>query len=97
MTDPKPDERQALIDAAHAAMARAKEICDKAEAVCEIARELRASQVREKATASRVLSRRGATRVLNDLKRASRDLEMLQARIESAKPPARTLRLRRRR
>ena len=97
MADPKADERQALIDAARAAMARAKEICVRAETVCHIAREVRASQVREKVTASRVLSRRGAARVMNDLERAARDLEMLRARIESAKPATRTRDLRRRR
>jgi hypothetical protein len=90
------DERQALIDALRGAVARAKVICAKAEIACRNAQVVRAFHVREKVTAARALSSRGATRLINDLESASRDLEMLKARIESVKP-ARTPRLRRRR
>ena len=92
----KDDERRALIDAARAAVASAKAICVDAEIACQDAQSVRAFRVREKVTASRVLSARGASRLMNDLERVARDLEMLKAKIESAKPAPRTLRLRRR-
>jgi len=97
MRGPRDDERQALIDAVRVAVARAKAICAKAEIACKDAQTVRALQVREQVTASRVLSPRGAARLIHDLETASRDLEMLRARIESAKPATRTPRLRRRR
>ena len=93
----KDDERQALIDAARAAVARAKAICAAAETACQDSQSVRALHIREKVTASRVLSPRGAARLLNDLERVSQELAMLKAKIESAKPAPRTLQLRRRR
>src|SRR5262245_7607719 len=97
MAGPRDDERQALIDALRVAVARAKATCARAEIACNDARAVRAFNVRAKVTTSRVLSPRGAVRLRNDLESASRDLDMLRARIESAKPPMRTLRVRRRR
>src|SRR5262245_23351962 len=96
MGSPRVDGRQALIDAARAAVERAKAICAEAEIACQEAQAVRAFNVREKVNASRVLSPRGAARLVKDLESASRDLEMLRARIESAKPAPRSLRLRRR-
>jgi hypothetical protein len=91
------DERQALIDGLHRAVARAEAICARAELACRDAQAVRAFNIRDKVTASRVLSPRGAARLMNDLDAASRDLETLSARIESVKPKPRTPRLRRRR
>src|SRR5262245_44694725 len=94
MAIPGADEVRSLIDAARFAVARAKALCARAEIACTDAQTVRAYQVRGRVTASRVLSPRGAARLLNDLERASRDLEMLRARIESAKPATRPAHLR---
>jgi hypothetical protein len=93
----RDDERQALVDGLRAAIAGAEAICARARDACKDAQALRAQSVREHVTASRVLNPRGAARLMKDLESASRDLEMLKTRIESAKPPMRTLQLRRRR
>ena len=90
------DERQALMDGIRRAVVRAKAICARAELACRDAQAVRAFNIRDKVAASRVLSPRGAARLMNDLERVARDLEMLKAKIESAKPAPRTLRLRRR-
>ena len=60
---------------------------------CKDAQSVRAFHVREKLTASGVPSPKGAVRLVNDLESAARDLEMLRARIESAKPATRTPRV----
>lgn len=93
----KNDDRQALIDGLRVAIAHAKAICARAETACKNAQAIRALQVGKRVTSSRVLGSRGAARVMNDLERASRDLEMLRAKIESAKPATPAPRLRRRR
>ena len=93
----KDDEQQALTDALRGAVARAEAMCERAKAACEAAQAVRALHVREQVTASRVLGPRGAARLMKDLETASRDLEMLKARIGSSKPPTRTVPLRRRR
>lgn len=77
-------------------MERAKALCARADIVCKHAPSVRAFRVRETVAASRVLSPRGAKRLMHDLESVSRDVEMLRAKIESAKPATRTLRLRRR-
>ena len=91
------EERDALIDALHAAIARAKVACARAEIARKDAQAIRAFHIREKVTAARVLSPGVGARLVNDLESASRDLEKLRARIESAKPAMRTPRMRRRR
>src|SRR5262245_61295939 len=91
------DERQALIDGLRRAVARAKAICARAELACRDAQAVRAFNIRDKVAASRVLSPRGAARLMNDLETASRDLETLKARIESVKPKPRPPRSKRRR
>jgi hypothetical protein len=86
----RDDERQALIDSLRLAVAHAIAICARARIARKNAQEVRAFHVREKVTAARVLSPRGAARLMNDLESASRDLEMLRARIESVKPATAT-------
>ena len=91
------DERQALMDGIRRAVVRAKAICARAELACRNAQAVRAFNIRGKVTASRVLSPRGAARLMNDLETASRDLDTLRARIESVKPKPRPPRVKRRR
>jgi hypothetical protein len=93
----RDDERQALVDALRVALARAEAMCERAKLARTASQAVRALHVREQIRASRVLSPRGAARLLKDLETAARDLEMLKAKIESSKPPTRTIQLRRRR
>lgn len=97
MASPGDDERHALIDALRDAIGRATATCARAEIARKDAQSVRAFHVREKVTASRVLSPRGAARLINDLESVARDLEMLRARIESMKPAIRSARVKRRR
>ena len=97
MASPTDDERLALIEALRAALIRARGVCARAEIACQDARAIRGSHIRENVASSRIISPRGAARLKHDLDNASRDLEMLKAKIESAKQATLTPRPSRRR